>query len=37
MFWSASDRPAAVMSWWETLFVEDIFLKVMWKSVKEDS
>jgi hypothetical protein len=25
MFWSASERPAAVMPWWETLFDEDVF------------
>jgi hypothetical protein len=28
MFWSASVRPAAVMSWWETLFADDILCGV---------
>jgi hypothetical protein len=26
MFWSASERPAAVMPWWDTLFEDDIFV-----------
>jgi hypothetical protein len=30
MFWSASERPAAVIPWWDTLFAEDIVGVVMW-------
>jgi hypothetical protein len=27
IFWSASVRPAAVMSWWETVLEEDILVE----------
>lgn len=32
MFWSASERPAAVMPWWEVLFADVILAGVVEKS-----